>query len=356
MLYIDPDGEWIHIAIAAAIGGTFNVVSNAMSGNLQGGSFLETLGNGVMAFGVGAAAGALATTGPAGWAAGGALLGSVNAQLAGTDPLQGAITGAITGLAGGGIGRYAGPVLDPLTKKIGNHVLRGAANGAFGGLISGGILGGASSAASGGSFWEGAWQGATSGMLFGGLSGAMTQAATARAMGRDPWSGKPLNPAPATVEAKKGLVLEVPGPAGANIKKVDIAGYSGNGQGPVKPAPVKLRGGDFLTSKAITRLPNGSFSVNDWTGYPAGGIKPTGPFRLLKGAEYDAARKLANATNKALRKANPAKFKGLHIHEIHPVKFGGSPTDLSNKIFLKPAEHSRYTTFWNLLMRNINKL
>ncbi len=27
VLYIDPDGEWIHIAIAAAIGGTFNVVS-----------------------------------------------------------------------------------------------------------------------------------------------------------------------------------------------------------------------------------------------------------------------------------------------------------------------------------------
>ena len=100
----------------------------------------------------------------------------------------------------------------------------------------------------------------------------------------------------------------------------------------------------------------GSFSINDWAGYPEGKIKPNGPFRLLEGVEYDSARKLANSTNAALRRANPNLYKGLQIHEIHPVKFNGSPVQLSNKVFLTPAEHARYTTFWNRMMRNINKL
>jgi hypothetical protein len=87
-------------------------------------------------------------------------------------------------------------------------------------------------------------------------------------------------------------------------------------------------------------------------GYPAGGIKPTGPFRLLEGAEYISARNLANSTNADMRRANPEMFKGLQIHEINPVKFGGSPTDLSNKIFLTPSQHTQYTNFWNALMRS----
>ena len=99
----------------------------------------------------------------------------------------------------------------------------------------------------------------------------------------------------------------------------------------------------------------GSFSVSNWAGYPKG-IKPSGPFRLLEGAEYSAARKLANSTNAAMRRANPSLYKGLQIHEITPVKFGGSPTSLSNKMFLTPAQHSQYTNFWNSMMRNINKV
>jgi hypothetical protein len=102
-------------------------------------------------------------------------------------------------------------------------------------------------------------------------------------------------------------------------------------------------------------LLNGSFSITDWSRYPAGGIKPTGPFRLLEGSEYDAARKLANETNLSLRRADPDMFKGLQIHEIQPVKFGGSPTELSNKLFLTPSAHAQYTNFWNALMRGIKK-
>jgi hypothetical protein len=105
-------------------------------------------------------------------------------------------------------------------------------------------------------------------------------------------------------------------------------------------------------AKTSTGALDGSFSVFNWKGYPAGGVKPTGPFRLLEGAEYTSARNLANSTNLTMRRANPEMFKGLQIHEIHPVKFGGSPTSLSNKVFLTPAQHAEYTNFWNSLLRS----
>ncbi|MCP4121758.1 MAG: hypothetical protein GY751_08385 [Bacteroidetes bacterium] len=95
-------------------------------------------------------------------------------------------------------------------------------------------------------------------------------------------------------------------------------------------------------------------SQSDWTGYPDG-PKPKGPFRLLEGVEYEDARKLANKTNRALRKADPEKYFGKEIHEIQPVKFGGSPTDAANKIALTPGEHRRYNTFWDRMKRSITK-
>lgn len=109
-------------------------------------------------------------------------------------------------------------------------------------------------------------------------------------------------------------------------------------------AKIGTKGVDFV---------EGSFSTFNWKGYPVGGIKPTGQFKLLEGTEYTSARNLANSTNAAIRRANPEIFKGLQIHEIHPVKFGGSPTDISNKIFLTPSQHAHYTNFWNTLMRKI---
>ena len=38
---------------------------------------------------------------------------------------------------------------------------------------------------------------------------------------------------------------------------------------------------------------------------------------------------------------------------MHPVKFGGSPTDFDNKIALRPKEHARYTAYWNKVLRNM---
>ncbi len=44
----------------------------------------------------------------------------------------------------------------------------------------------------------------------------------------------------------------------------------------------------------IKRLPEGSFSIIDWTGYPEHLPKPKGPFRLLQKQEYKAARRSAD--------------------------------------------------------------
>ncbi len=111
---------------------------------------------------------------------------------------------------------------------------------------------------------------------------------------------------------------------------------------------------EFADSLAAetTALKEGSFSIVDWSGYPANLPKPTGPFRLLEGAEYDAARAEANAANRAMHQADPS-LNGLQLHEIQPVKFGGSPTDPLNKIPLTPQQHAPATTWWNQLQRNL---
>ena len=94
------------------------------------------------------------------------------------------------------------------------------------------------------------------------------------------------------------------------------------------------------------------FSRIDWSGYPEGAQRPSGFYRVLDGEEYDIARKLANSTNSKIHRLNP-ELSGLQIHEIHPVKFGGSPDNIINKLFLTPEEHAKFTVFWNNIMRNL---
>jgi hypothetical protein len=72
-------------------------------------------------------------------------------------------------------------------------------------------------------------------------------------------------------------------------------------------------------------VPSGSFSISDWSGHPSGAPQPTGPFRLIEGAEYDSARSAANSANRTIRQADPDTYAGQQIHEIQPVKFGGTP-------------------------------
>lgn len=48
-------------------------------------------------------------------------------------------------------------------------------------------------------------------------------------------------------------------------------------------------------------------------------------------------------------------LKGYELHEIHPVKFGGSPINLNNKTPLTRIEHMEYTKFWNEILKRIKK-
>jgi hypothetical protein len=108
------------------------------------------------------------------------------------------------------------------------------------------------------------------------------------------------------------------------------------------------------TSGTSKNIKQGEFSIINWNGYPKNGPKPEGTYRLLGGKEYQDARKAANNANKAIHKKDPS-VNGKQIHEIKPVKFGGSPTDKANKIPLTKQEHAKYTTYWNNLMRNLTK-
>lgn len=103
-------------------------------------------------------------------------------------------------------------------------------------------------------------------------------------------------------------------------------------------------------TESITEEQPDSFEITDWSGYPDG-PRPEGPFTILEGEEYEKARGLADQANRDLHKENPA-LKGLDIHEVHPVKLGGSPTDLDNKILLTPQEHARYTVWWNNVLKS----
>ncbi len=95
---------------------------------------------------------------------------------------------------------------------------------------------------------------------------------------------------------------------------------------------------------------NGEIEITDWEGYPEGGPKPDGKLQLIDGNEYKQARASANKENASIHRNTP-QLKGKDIHEIHPVKFGGSPTDHANKIYLTRAEHAKYTRFWNEIQR-----
>ena len=106
----------------------------------------------------------------------------------------------------------------------------------------------------------------------------------------------------------------------------------------------------------LASIQEGDFSVINWDGYPDGPApRSSGPFNLISKEEYDIARRLANSTNQRLQRNNP-QWKGLHIHEIHPVRFGGSPTAESNKIALPPTEHYVYNKFWDKVRRSVTKV
>jgi len=102
----------------------------------------------------------------------------------------------------------------------------------------------------------------------------------------------------------------------------------------------------FVSDPGPSRLPE-PFMLAQATPVPS-----QGPFRLLDGEEYLQARATANRVNQNLRRNDPA-FKNKDIHEIQPVKFGGSPVSLSNKILLNESQHTRVSISWRNIQRDV---
>jgi len=45
--------------------------------------------------------------------------------------------------------------------------------------------------------------------------------------------------------------------------------------------------------------------------------------------------------------------KGLHIHRVHPILFGGSPTDKDNIKLVTRRQHAELVVFWNKKIREL---
>lgn len=45
--------------------------------------------------------------------------------------------------------------------------------------------------------------------------------------------------------------------------------------------------------------------------------------------------------------------KGMQIHEVQPVIFGGDPVDPQNKVFLTRQQHAEIVTWWNYKLREV---
>lgn len=140
LLYVDENGEVVHILIGAAIGGIGNLIYKACTGQIH------NFGDGLAAFGIGAVAGGVgaATGGVAFAAAGGAALGA-----------GGFVAGAWSGAIGSALSM---PVL-----SAGNNVYFGdpflspeeLAWGIVGGAVTGGVVNGSIAMYNGRSFWKG---------------------------------------------------------------------------------------------------------------------------------------------------------------------------------------------------------
>lgn len=122
---IDPNGDWVHIAIGAVAGGVINLGVKVVQGKVN------SFGDGLAAFGIGAAAGAV--TAATGGAASGALFGYGTVA-----------SGFATGVISGAVGAATGSII----QGVGNNFAFGDPYGGeqFGrdvlfGAITGGVFG-----------------------------------------------------------------------------------------------------------------------------------------------------------------------------------------------------------------------
>ncbi len=193
VMMVDPDGEWVHIAIGAIAGGAFNLISNW--NNIKGGNIWQKIGSGASYFGVGAVAGAV-SAGTGNFAASGAILGAGNTALQGGDIKDILVNAAIGGAAG-----YVGGVVGDKVSNLlaGQNIsgfLGGFASGALGGASGGFVNGFGSGLYRTGDFGEAlnaGGKGALYGGLFGGFAGGLIQGISALKNPPRDLAGNPIN-------------------------------------------------------------------------------------------------------------------------------------------------------------------
>ena len=153
--YTDPDGEWAHLLIGALIGGIVNLATNWSS--------INTFGEDLAYFGIGAAAGALSAgvgMGVSSWIGGGTFgagfIGSTTAKTAVSSFASGSIIGGSTGFTQGFITGSGNSWMQG--KTFGQGLLQGVYAGVSGlinGGINGGIMAGFDALSHGRKFWSG---------------------------------------------------------------------------------------------------------------------------------------------------------------------------------------------------------
>jgi hypothetical protein len=164
-----------------------------------------------------------------------------------------------------------------------------------------------------------------------------------------------------TVPVGNGLGTFFGGAATANDDSLSYrtrqqGAYDAGGNTLALPAAALMVGAPSLkferTSAPVVNP--GEFSIVNWAGYPAGVPRPQGPFKIIDGAEYDAARAAANRTNNAIRQDQGLVGQPVDIHEVQPVKFNGDPVDPANKLVLpRPLHRQQVTPWWSQLQRDL---
>ena len=153
--YTDPDGEWAHLVIGALIGGIVNLATNWSS--------INTFGEGLAYFGIGAAAGALSAGVGMGVSSligggtfGAGFLGTTAAKTAVTSFASGSVIGASSGLTGGFVTGAGNLWMQGanFAQGLWNGTKAGV-KGAFWGAIGGGLGGGIDAALDGRDFLSG---------------------------------------------------------------------------------------------------------------------------------------------------------------------------------------------------------
>ncbi|KAA0231254.1 RHS repeat-associated core domain-containing protein, partial [candidate division KSB1 bacterium] len=189
VIYVDKDGNFWFVVAAVAIAGGLNVYQNWDQ--------IENPGDALGYFGLGAASGALSTTGPVGWFLGGAITGAGNTALGGggfESILQNGFVGGFSGLAGG-YGGQAGSKLGTVINgtSINSPFLSGLIGGGLGGAGGGFAAGFTGSLLTGGTFnnaLTAGLSGARSGLAVGAPVGAGAASIQAHKSGLNALTGK----------------------------------------------------------------------------------------------------------------------------------------------------------------------